>query len=156
MILPACCAAAIATDLKSCSIMLSFSSFFSHYNIGAMRLRRHSRMELLTSLMFSCYSKNVIRRAAPLLTLVMTITAVALADPYGPPYAVTDMAPFCARCHASAALTQLIDLPESAAAEESVEAKHLARIRKDAAYKDLSATDREALINAIKWMYKQS
>ncbi|TLY35138.1 MAG: hypothetical protein E6K60_11475 [Nitrospirae bacterium] len=86
----------------------------------------------------------------------MTITAVALADPYGPPYAVTDMAPFCARCHASTALTQLIDLPQSAAAEESVEAKHLARIRKDAAYKDLSATDREALINAIKWMDEQS
>src|SRR5207245_8869824 len=86
----------------------------------------------------------------------MTITAVALADPYGPPYAVTDMAPFCARCHASTALTQLIDLPQSAAAADSVEAKHLARIRKDDAYKDLSATDREALINAINWMDEQS
>src|SRR5205823_15128791 len=36
--------------------------------------------------------------------------AVALADPYGPPHAVTDMAPFCASCHSSVNVAQLTDL----------------------------------------------
>ena len=92
----------------------------------------------------------------PTLSLVMIGAAVALADPYGPPYAVTDMAPFCATCHASTSPAQLQDLPAEVAAGETIEGKHLSRIRTDPAYRDLSPGDREQLIAAIKWMDEQA
>src|SRR5713226_7151980 len=90
------------------------------------------------------------RIIAPLLSLTILAAAVALADPYGPPHAVTDMAPFCASCHASTSLDQLRELPADVAAGETVESKHLSRIKTDPAYKDLSAQDRETLIAAVK------
>src|SRR5437867_11257406 len=90
------------------------------------------------------------------LSLVMIGAAVALADPYGPPYAVTDMAPFCATCHASTTPAQLLDLPAEAAAAETPEGKHFSRIRTDPAYRELSPADREQLIAAIKWVDEQA
>src|SRR5947199_7476629 len=96
------------------------------------------------------------RLLMPTLSLVMIGAAVALADPYGPPYAVTDMAPFCATCHASTSPAQLQDLPAEVAAGETIEGKHLSRIRTDPAYRDLSPGDREQLIAAIKWMDEQA
>src|SRR2546422_4377910 len=90
------------------------------------------------------------------LPLVRTGAAVALADPYGPPYAVTDMAPFCATCHASASPAQLQDLPADVAAGETIEGKHFSRIKSDPAYRDLSPADREQLIAAIKWVDEQA
>ena len=96
------------------------------------------------------------RVLAPMLSLVMIGVAVAWADPYGPPYAVTDMAPFCASCHSSTSLDQLRDLTPDAAAAETIEGKHFSRIRTDPAYRDLSPTDREQLIAAIKWMDEQA
>jgi hypothetical protein len=96
------------------------------------------------------------RIIAPLLSLTMLAAAVALADPYGPHNAVTDMAPFCATCHSSTSLDQLRDLPASAAARETIDGKHLSRIKTDPAYKDLSPKDREALIAAVKWVDAQA
>src|SRR3989454_12537976 len=90
------------------------------------------------------------------LSLVMIGAAVALADPYGPPYAVTDMAPFCATCHASASPAQLQGLPADVAASETIDGKHLSRIKTDPAYRDLSPADREQLIAAIKWVDEQA
>ncbi len=92
------------------------------------------------------------RIIAPLLSLMILAAAVALADPYGPPHAVTDMAPFCASCHASTSLDQLRELPADVAARETVESKHLNRIKTDPAYKDLSSQDRDTLIAAVKWV----
>src|SRR5436190_710610 len=92
------------------------------------------------------------RLLMPTLSLVMIGVAVALADPYGPPYAVTDMAPFCATCHASASPAQLQDLPADVAAGETIEGKHFSRIKSDPAYRGLSPADREQLIAAIKWV----
>ena len=96
------------------------------------------------------------RLLLPTLSLVMIGAAVALADPYGPPYAVTDMAPFCATCHASASPAQLQDLPADVAAGETIEGKHFSRIKSDPAYRDLSPADREQLIAAIKWVDEQA
>jgi hypothetical protein len=89
---------------------------------------------------------------APLLSLTILAAAAAMADPYGPPHAVTEMAPFCASCHASTSLDQLRELPADVAAGETVESKHLNRIKTDPAYKDLSAQERETLIAAVKWV----
>jgi len=96
------------------------------------------------------------RIIAPILSLTLLAAAVALADPHGPPYAVTDMAPFCATCHASTSPAQLLDLPAEAAAAETTEGKHFGRIRTDPAYRDLSPADREQLIAAIKWVDEQA
>src|SRR5439155_15110560 len=62
----------------------------------------------------------------------------------------------CATCHASTSPAQLQDLPAEVAAGETIEVKHLSRIRTDPAYRDLSAADREQLIAAIKWMDEQA
>src|SRR5438093_79165 len=94
------------------------------------------------------------RLLMPTLSLVMIGAAVALADPYGPPYAVTDMAPFYATCHASASPAQLQDLPADVAAGETIEGKHFSRIKSDPAYRDLSPADREQLIAAITWVLR--
>jgi hypothetical protein len=96
------------------------------------------------------------RFLVPMLSLVVIGASVVLADPYGPPYAVTDMAPFCATCHASTSPAQLPDLPADVAAGETIEGKHYSRIRTDPAYRDLSPDDREQLIAAIKWVDEQT
>lgn len=96
------------------------------------------------------------RVLGPLISVTTVLAAAAWADPYGPPRAVTDMAPFCATCHASTSLIQLPELSSEAAAAELAESKHLAKIRSDPAYKDLTAPDREALIAAVKWMDENS
>src|SRR2546422_6611719 len=99
---------------------------------------------------------GAMRIIAPISSLTVLAATVALADPYGPPYAVTDMAPFCATCHASTSPAQLLDLPAEAAAAETTEGKHFVRIRTDPAYRDLSPADRERLIAAIKWVDEQA
>jgi hypothetical protein len=79
------------------------------------------------------------------------MAALALADPHGPPHAVTDMAPYCATCHASTSLAQLPDLRSEAAVLETIEEKHLKPIKNGAAYKDLTRTEAEALHKAVQW-----
>lgn len=96
------------------------------------------------------------RRVAPLLVAFLIIAALAMADPYGPPHAVTDMAPFCASCHSSTSLAQLRDLSSDVAAAETIEGKHLNRIKTDPAYKDLNPAGRDTLIAAINWMDEQA
>jgi hypothetical protein len=92
------------------------------------------------------------RALVPAFTVTILVAAMALADPYGPPHAVTDMAPFCASCHASTSLDQMNELPADVAARETVERKHLHRIRTDPAYNDLSPEDRETLLAAVTWV----
>lgn len=92
------------------------------------------------------------RALAPAFTVTLLAAAVALADPYGPPHAVTNMAPFCASCHASTSLDQMTELPPDVALGETVERKHLHRIRTDPAYQDLSPEDRETLLAAVAWV----
>src|SRR6266496_2629731 len=92
----------------------------------------------------------------PLLMLALTVTAVALADPYGPPHAVTDMAPFCATCHASTSMAQMSDLRPEVAAAETIEEKHLKQIKTGAAYKDLTLAERETLLSAVRWVDEQA
>jgi hypothetical protein len=87
---------------------------------------------------------------------VFVATAVALADPYGPSHAVTDMAPFCASCHASTSLAQLPDLPPEIAMTETIEEKHLKHIQTNVAYKDLTSAERQSLLNAVKWADEQA
>ena len=78
--------------------------------------------------------------------------AIALADPYGPPHAVTDMAPFCASCHASASVAQLPELRPEIAMTETIEEKHIKHISTGAAYKDLTPEERQSLIKAVQWV----
>jgi len=92
------------------------------------------------------------RTLVPAFTVMILAAAVALADPYGPRHAVTDMAPFCASCHASTSLDQMSELPPDAALGETIEHKHLHRIRTDPAYQDLSPEDRETLLDAVAWV----
>ena len=87
---------------------------------------------------------------------IVVATAVALADPYGPPHAVTDMAPFCATCHASTSLAQLADLRPEIAMTETIEEKHLKHIQTNVAYKDLTSAERQSLLNAVKWADEQA
>src|SRR5437870_10049409 len=99
---------------------------------------------------------GAMRIIAPILSLTVLAATVALADPYGPPYAVTDMAPFCATCHASTSLAQLLDLPAEAAAAETTEGKHFVRIRTDPPYRELSPAGRERLLAAIESVGEQA
>jgi hypothetical protein len=92
----------------------------------------------------------------PFAVIALVGTAVALGEPYGPLYAVTDMAPFCATCHASTSLVQLPDLRPELAATEIIEEKHLKQIQKSPAYKDLTVAERQSLINAVKWADEQA
>src|SRR5439155_15504643 len=83
-------------------------------------------------------------------------SAVALADPYGPPHAVTDMAPFCAGCHASTSVEQLPDLRPEIAMTETIEEKHIKHIKTGEAYKDLTPEERQSLIKAVQWVDQQA
>jgi hypothetical protein len=91
-------------------------------------------------------------------TLIVTAlgAVIAFADPYGPPYAVTDMAPFCASCHASTSLGQLPELTRELAVSETIEEKHFKQIQTGAAYKDLTAAEREQLLAAVRWVDQQA
>src|SRR5207245_6053324 len=72
---------------------------------------------------------------APISSLTVLAATVALADPYGPPYAVTDMAPFCVTFYVSTSPAQLLDLPAAAAAGETSEVKPVGRSRAEPAYR---------------------
>jgi hypothetical protein len=96
------------------------------------------------------------RLFVPCAISILVATAVALGDPYGPPYAVTDMAPYCATCHASTSLAQLPDLPPEIAVTETIEQKHLTHIQTSVAYKDLTPAERQSLLNAVKWADEQA
>jgi len=77
----------------------------------------------------------------------------ALAYPGGTPSYVTDVAPYCASCHSSAAEDQLAGVPAARVSAELIANKHIAKIQNagDASpYKGLSAAQREALIAGIQ------
>jgi hypothetical protein len=96
------------------------------------------------------------RTIGPAAAIALLAAAITLADPYGPPYAVTDMAPFCATCHASTSISQLPDIPSEAASRQMSEEKHVRQIRTAAAYKELTAAERESLIEAVHWIDEQA
>jgi hypothetical protein len=96
-------------------------------------------------------NRSDVRFLVPLICTVVLIATVALADPYGPPHAVTDMAPYCATCHASTNLAQLPDLGPEAAVLETIEEKHSKYIKNGAAYKDLTRTEAETVLKAVQW-----
>ena len=96
------------------------------------------------------------RLIVPATVSVVLGAVAALADPYGPPRAVTDMAPYCATCHASTSLTQFPNLQPDVAAAEMIEEKHVRQIKTGAAYKDLTPGERETLLAAIRWIDEQA
>jgi hypothetical protein len=96
-------------------------------------------------------NRSGLRFLAPVICTGVLIGTLALADPYGPPHAVTDMAPFCASCHASVSLAQLTDLRPEAAVLETIEEKHLKYIKNGPAYKDLTRAEAETLLKAVQW-----
>src|SRR5207302_9571565 len=83
---------------------------------------------------------GTMRIIAPILSLTVLAATVALADPYGPPNAVTDMAPFFATCHASTSPAQLLALPADAAAADTPQGKHFRPITTVPVTRDLSPT----------------
>jgi hypothetical protein len=96
------------------------------------------------------------RLLVPYAVIALIGTAVALGEPNGPLYSVTDMAPFCATCHSSTSLVQFPDLRPEVAATEIIEEKHLKQIQTSPAYKELTAAERQSLINAVKWADEQA
>ena len=97
-----------------------------------------------------------IRSLSPLISIALLAGSLTFADPYGPPYAVTDMAPFCATCHASTSLSQLPDMPTDAAIRQTSDEKHLRQIKTSAAYKELTPAERETLMEAVRWVDEQA
>ena len=82
--------------------------------------------------------------------LTVGIPCTALAYPGGTPSYQTDIAPFCAGCHASMVESDLEGAGERAA-KETVAAKHLAPIAAgEQAYGELSEADRATLITHIR------
>jgi hypothetical protein len=93
---------------------------------------------------------HLVRAALLALSLV---PAVALAYPGGTPYFVTDVAPYCASCHASTSASQFDGVPEQRVQAELAASKHLAKIRTPAegsAYAKLSAAQRAELVRDIE------
>jgi hypothetical protein len=80
-------------------------------------------------------------------------TSTALAYPGGTPSFVTDVAPYCAACHASVSEDQLQGVPAARVSAELAANKHIAKIETagdGSPYNGLSSEQREALIAAIK------
>ncbi len=74
----------------------------------------------------------------------------ARAYPGGTPAYQTDVAPFCAGCHASRQESQLAGLPAARVAKELPEAKHLALIRAgEGGYEALSEAERRRLAELV-------
>lgn len=83
---------------------------------------------------------------------IMTLMLVTAAGAYpgGTPSYQTDVAPFCAGCHASRNLEMLEGNPERAQ-KETAERKHISRILAgQKGYKSLTETDRKALAEQIR------
>jgi len=90
---------------------------------------------------------------AIVLSILCALPASAFAYPGGTPGYVTDVAPFCAGCHASTSEAQLLGAPADRIKSEQIAQKHLARIREareGSGYAELSETQREELIAGIK------
>jgi hypothetical protein len=94
--------------------------------------------------------EDVIRSTSLAAVLALVLSAPALAYPGGTPSYQTDVAPFCAGCHASRAADALMGAGERAE-KEVVESKHIAVILSgQGGYKGLSEADRQALAGQIR------
>ena len=83
--------------------------------------------------------------------LLLVAAAPAFGYPGGTPDFQTDVAPFCAACHSSTALTDLEGTPGDRAEKELAESKHLALVAGGAkAYAELSDTQRRQLVELLK------
>lgn len=72
------------------------------------------------------------------------------AYPNGPIWYVTDIAPYCAGCHASTNANQIPEHPKEFVAKWTIEGKHLVDFEKGEAYKDLKPEERQKLIETVK------
>ncbi len=90
--------------------------------------------------------------SAPVLLLVGELgPPSAQGYPNGPLIQVTDMTPACAGCHSSMSADQVRNVPPDFASKQVVDVKHYQAILSGAGpYKDLSAADREKLIEGVK------
>lgn len=73
-----------------------------------------------------------------------------LAYPNGPIWYVTDVAPYCAGCHASTSEKQIPEHPKEFVAKWTIEGKHLVDFEKGEAYKNMSPADKEKLLAVVK------
>ena len=72
------------------------------------------------------------------------------AYPNGPLWYATDVAPYCAGCHASTSADQFPEHPKEFAQQWTVEGKHLGDFDKAQAYQDLKPEQKAQLIASIK------
>jgi hypothetical protein len=83
----------------------------------------------------------------------LTLPALAHGYPGGTPNFVTDVAPFCAGCHASVSEAQLAGVPAQRVQAELPANKHIAKIRsagEGSPYADLTDQQRDELIAGIE------
>jgi mono/diheme cytochrome c family protein len=93
------------------------------------------------------------------LSLLALSPAAARAYPGGTPDYQTDVAPFCASCHASADASSLSGAPPDRASKELAANKHIAQIKSGAAntgYQTMSQVDRDLLAQQIEALDKAS
>jgi cytochrome c553 len=93
------------------------------------------------------------RRALFLSALLVSLASMARAYPGGTPDYQTDVAPFCASCHASTDASSLAGAPPERASKELAANKHIAQIRAGApntGYQAMSEVDRTLLAQQIE------
>jgi hypothetical protein len=83
--------------------------------------------------------------------LIFAVPRFVAAYPNGTEQYVTDAGPYCAGCHSSRQESQFREMPKEHAAQQLVDAKHLAAITKGTApYDKLSEADRTTLVEHIR------
>ncbi len=80
----------------------------------------------------------------------MGFVGKAWAYPNGPLWYATDVAPYCAGCHASTSAAQFPEHPKKFAEQWTIESKHLMDFKNAQAYQDMKPKEKEQLIAAIK------
>lgn len=95
----------------------------------------------------------MIARSAVAGLVAAGLASAAGAYPGGTPDYQTDVAPFCAGCHASLDVAALAGAPDARVQKELAENKHLAQVREPgekSGYAGLSESDRAALVKHIQ------
>ena len=81
---------------------------------------------------------------------VLSVVSTVHAYPNGPLWYATDVAPYCAGCHASTSPDQFPEHPKEFGQQWTIEGKHLGDIEKAQAYQDLKPDEKKQLIASIK------
>ncbi|CAG0949763.1 hypothetical protein MYXO_00128 [Myxococcaceae bacterium] len=93
------------------------------------------------------------------LAVLMLAASTAAAYPGGTPDYQTDVAPFCASCHASVDVSSLAGAPPDRATRELAANKHLAPLRSGAPntpYATMAETDRSLLADLVEKLDRES